>query len=248
LKKPFVFSDPTAVHGDYKGPLVGAPAWLVAVKFLPIAILITAVLGGIYGGLFTPTEAGGAGALAAFLIGLVRREITLKIFWEVALETGRVTAAICFLLMAAQLYSQMLTVSGLPSAVGHWLQTAKLSFATVLVGYLVVVIILGCFLDSLSIMLILLPFVLPVMDTFGTNLIWFGLITVIAIEIGLLTPPLGVAVFVVKANLDDQKITTWQIFKGTTPMTLTMTLVLIICVLVPWLSLALVGNAGWHWW
>jgi len=55
-------------------------------------------------------------------------------------------------------------------------------------------------------------------------------------------------VFVVKANLDDQKITTWQIFKGTTPMTLTMTLVLIICVLVPWLSLALVGNAGWHWW
>jgi TRAP-type C4-dicarboxylate transport system permease large subunit len=150
--------------------------------------------------------------------------------------------------MAAQLYSQMLTVSGLPSAVGQWLQTAKLSFATVLVGYLVVVIILGCFLDSLSIMLILLPFVLPVMDTFGTNLIWFGLITVIAIEIGLLTPPLGVAVFVVKANLDDQKITTWQIFKGTTPMTLTMTLVLIICVLVPWLSLALVGNAGWHWW
>lgn len=247
-KRSFVFADPSGARGAYKGPLEGAPIWMVGLKFLPIAFLIAAVLGGIYGGLFTPTEAGGAGALAAFAIGLVRREITFKMFWEVALETGRVTAAICFLLMAAQLYSQMLTVSGLPSAVGQWLQTAKLSFATVLVGYLVVVIILGCFLDSLSIMLILLPFVLPVIDAFGTNLIWFGLITVIAIEIGLLTPPLGVAVFVVKANLDDQHITTWQIFKSTTPMTLTMTLVLIICVLVPWLSLALVGNAGWHWW
>ncbi|MGH7005854.1 MAG: TRAP transporter large permease subunit, partial [Alphaproteobacteria bacterium] len=70
----------------------------------------------------------------------------------------------------------------------------------------------------------------------------------IAIEIGLLTPPLGVAVFVVKANLDDQRITTWQIFMGTMPMTLTMVVVLVICVLFPWLSLALIGNAGWNWW
>jgi tripartite ATP-independent transporter DctM subunit len=206
------------------------------------------VLGGIYGGFFTPTEAGGAGALAAFVIGLLRRELTLRKFWEVALETGRVTAAICFLLMAAQLYSQMLTVSGLPYAVGQWLQTAQLTFPVVLVGYLVVVIVMGCFLDSLSIMLILLPFVLPVVDGFGVNLIWFGLITIIAIEIGLLTPPLGVAVFVVKANLDDQRITTWQIFKGTTPMTVTMVVMLAICVLFPWLSLVLVGKSDWNWW
>jgi TRAP-type C4-dicarboxylate transport system permease large subunit len=97
-------------------------------------------------------------------------------------------------------------------------------------------------------MLILLPFVLPVMDTFHVNLIWFGLISVIAIEIGLLTPPLGLSVFVVKANLGDQRITTWQIFKGAAPMTLTMTAVLIICVLFPWLSLVLVNGGGWSWW
>jgi C4-dicarboxylate transporter, DctM subunit len=101
---------------------------MVGVKFLPIVVLVGTVLGGIYGGFFTPTEAGGAGAMAAFLIALARRELTLKLFWQVALETGRVTAAICFLLMAAALYAQMLTLSGLPYAVGQWLQTANSAF------------------------------------------------------------------------------------------------------------------------
>jgi C4-dicarboxylate transporter, DctM subunit len=142
----------------------------------------------------------------------------------------------------------MLTLSGLPYAVGQWLQTAGLSFPVVLVGYLLVVVLLGCFLDSLSIMLIVLPFVLPVIDGFHINLIWFGLITIIAIEIGLITPPLGVAVFVVKANLEDQRITAWQIFRGTAPMTMTMVLVLALCVLFPWLSLVLVNGGGWSWW
>jgi len=178
----------------------------------------------------------------------VRREISLRILWQVTLETGHVTAAICFLLMAAQLYSQMLTMSGLPYAVGQWLQNANLTFPLVLAGYLVVVLIMGCFLDSLSIMLILLPFVLPVIDGFGINLVWFGLITIVAIEIGLLTPPLGVAVFVVKANLGRSDVTTWQIFMGTMPMTITMSLVLVVLTLFPWLSLVLVGKANWNWW
>jgi tripartite ATP-independent transporter DctM subunit len=247
FRERFVFVDPKTVHGEYKGPLDDAPAWYAAWKFLPICVLIGIVLGGIYGGFFTPVEAGGCGALAAFVIALLRRELTLKTFWEVALETGRVTAAICFLLMAAQMYSQMLTLSGLPYAVGQWLQSAGLSFIVILTGYLVVVLIMGCFLDSVSIMLILLPFVLPVMDGFGVNFVWMGVITVIAIEIGLLTPPLGVSVFVVKANLADQRITTWQIFMGTMPMTLTMVVVLIVCVLFPWLSLLLVGQT-WSWW
>jgi C4-dicarboxylate transporter, DctM subunit len=247
LRAQFVFVDPKTVRGAYEGPFEGAPAWYIAWKFMPICILIGIVLGGIYGGFFTPIEAGGTGALAAFLIALLRRELPPKIFWQVALETGRVTAAICFLLMAAQMYSQMLTLSGLPYAVGQWLQSSGLSFIVILFGYLVVVLIMGCFLDSVSIMLILLPFVLPVMDGFGVNLVWFGVITVIAIEIGLLTPPLGVSVFVVKANLRDQSISTWQIFMGAMPMTLTMCVMLVICVLFPALSLSLIGQK-WNWW
>jgi TRAP-type C4-dicarboxylate transport system permease large subunit len=163
------------------------------------------------------------------------------------LETGRVTAAICFLLMAAALYSQMLTMSGLPYAVGQWLQHAEFGFLAVLIGYLIVLLILGCFLDSVSIMLIVLPFVIPVFEAFGVNLVWLGLISIIAIEIGLLTPPLGLAVFVVKANLEDQRTTTWDIFMGTMPMTITMAVVLIVCVIFPWLSLVLVGQS-WSWW
>jgi tripartite ATP-independent transporter DctM subunit len=247
LRPGFVAADPLALKGDYRGPLADASPWQLAVKMLPIVILIGTVLGGIYGGFFTPTEAGGAGALAAFLIALFRRELSLKMFWEVALETGRVTAAICFLLMAAALYSQMLTLSGLPYAVGQWLQQAELGFLPVLVGYLVVVLVLGCFLDSVSIMLIVLPFVIPVFENFGVNLVWLGLISIIAIEIGLLTPPLGLAAFVVKANLEDQRISIWDIFKGTAPMTLTMVVVLVLCVLFPWLSLVLVGQR-WSWW
>lgn len=248
FRKPFVFSDPQVVTRDYTGPLNGASFATVLVKFLPICVLVAAVLGGIYGGFFTPTEAGGAGALTALLIGLYKREMSLSKFWSVALETGRVTAAICFLLMAAQLYSQMLTLSGIPNAAGQWLQAAGLSFPVVLAGYLVVIVLLGCFLDSLSIMLIVLPFVLPVIDGFGVNLVWFGLITIVAIEIGLLTPPLGVSVFVVKANLGKTAISTWQIFMGTMPMTLTMVAFLAIVVLFPWLSLALLRSSGWSWW
>jgi tripartite ATP-independent transporter DctM subunit len=247
LQPGFVASDPRSLTGAYTGSLGDSSMWQLLVKFLPIVILVGTVLGGIYGGLFTPTEAGGAGALAAFLIALARRELTPRIFWEVALETGRVTAAICFLLMAAALYSQMLTMSGLPYVVGQWLQSSELGFVPVLIGYLVVLIVLGCFLDSVSIMLIVLPFVIPVFDAFGVNLVWLGLISIIAIEIGLLTPPLGIAVFVVKANLEDQRISTWEIFKGTAPMTLTMVFVLIVCVLFPWLALFLVGQR-WSWW
>jgi tripartite ATP-independent transporter DctM subunit len=247
FRPDFVGSEERAIEGRYKGPLDDAPRWVIGVKLLPVVILVGTVLGGIYGGFFTPTEAGGAGALAAFLIALARRELTLKVFWDVALETGRVTAAILFLLMAAALYAQMLTMSGLPYTVGQWLEDAQLSFLPILIGYLAVVVVLGCFLDSVSIMLIVLPFVIPVFDALGVNLVWLGLISIIAIEIGLLTPPLGLAVFVVKANLEDQRITTWQIFMGTMPMTLTMVFVLAICVLFPWLALALVG-VRWSWW
>ena len=244
------FVGPRALNdAGYASPVrEGKSLQFVLVKLVPIVILVGAVLGGIYGGFLTPTEAGGAGALAAFLIALVRRELTIKGFWEVALETGRVTAAICFLLMAAALYAQMLTMSGLPYAVGQWLQTAELPFVGILVGYLIVLLVLGCFLDSVSIMLIVLPFVIPVLESFGVNLVWLGLISIIAIEIGLLTPPLGLAVFVVKANLEDQKIRPWDVFMGTMPMTLTMGVVLVLCVLFPWLALALVGDAGWRWW
>jgi len=139
-------------------------------------------------------------------------------------------------------------MSGLPYAVSQWLVQSNFDFIWLLFLYLITILVLGCFLDSLSIMLILLPFVIPLFDSFGTNLIWFGIITIVAIEIGLLTPPLGMSVFVVKASVKEIAISTWGIFKGTFPMTLAMCLFLVHIVVFPYLSIALLNNSSWSWW
>lgn len=205
----------------------------------PIVILIIIVLGGIYGGLFTPTEAGGVGALAALLLSIVKRRLSWDAFKNVLIETGYVTASISFLLIAAHLYANMLALSGLPDFMGHWIETTNMGLVGVLVVYLIAIILLGTILDSASIMLILLPLVVPVMAKLGVDLVWFGIITVIAVEIGLLTPPLGIACFVIRANLEDDRITLGDIFRGAAPFAITMLIVLAMVVAVPWLATGL---------
>lgn len=205
----------------------------------PIVILIAIVLGGIYGGLFTPTEAGGVGALAALLLAVLKRRLSWAAFKDVLIETGYVTASISFLLIAAHLYANMLALSGLPDFMGHWIETTNIGLVGVLIVYLIAIILLGTILDSASIMLILLPLVVPVMAKLGVDLVWFGIITVIAVEIGLLTPPLGIACFVIRANLEDDRITLGDIFRGAAPFALTMLIVLALVVAIPWLATGL---------
>ena len=206
-------------------------------RLAPVFFIVGIVLGGIYAGFFTPNQAGAVGAAAAFLVGLYRRLFSPKGLLDIALETGRVTAAILFLLMAAQMYSQMLTVTGLPEDLARWVEQSKLSFPLLITGYLLLVMIMGCFLDSLSIMLIIVPFALEIIPK--TDLIWFGVITVVAVEIGLLTPPFGVACFVTHSNLQRKDITLNDVFAGTLPFMLMMLLVLIILTLFPQISTAL---------
>lgn len=205
----------------------------------PILILIAIVLGGIYGGLFTPTEAGGVGALAALLLAVLKRRLSWASFKDVLIETGYVTASISFLLIAAHLYANMLALSGLPDFMGNWIETTNIGLVGILIVYLVVIILLGTILDSASIMLILLPLVVPVMANLGVDLVWFGIVTVIAVEIGLLTPPLGIACFVIRANLEDDRITLGDIFRGAAPFAATMVIVLALVVAIPWLATGL---------
>lgn len=206
-------------------------------KITPIIGLVVIVLGGIYGGFFTPTEAGGVGALAALLMALAKRKLGWKRFWGVAMEAGYVTASISFLLIAAHLYASMLALSGLPDFMGKWIEQTDLNFAAILIIYLIVIVLLGTILDSASIMLILLPLIIPVMSEMGVDLVWFGIITVIAVEIGLLTPPLGIACFVIRANLADDDISLNDIFIGAAPFAVAMLGVLILVICVPWLAL-----------
>lgn len=207
-------------------------------RMVPVLFIVFVVLGGIYAGFFTPNQAGAVGAAAAFFVGLYRKMFTPRILMDIALETGRVTAAILFLLMAAQMYSVMLTTTALPESLADWLKSANVSYPVLIAGYLVLLVVLGCFLDSLSILLIVVPFALEIIPK--AELIWFGVITVVAVEIGLLTPPFGVACFVIHSNIDDKRITLADVFRGTLPFTATMFLVLAILALFPKISTILV--------
>ncbi|WP_050928139.1 TRAP transporter large permease [Aestuariivita boseongensis] len=195
-------------------------------KALPIASLIILVLGGIYAGIFTPVEAGAMGAIGALVLGFAMGRLTLKSLWTVLVETGLVTATVCFLIIAAQMYSRMLALSGVPAGLGSLATDAELGYWGIILIYCAIVIAMGMILDSSSIMLILVPLMLPVVIPMNIDLIWFGIITVLAVEIGLLTPPFGISVYVIKATLDDPNITLGDIFKGAAPFALIMLLVL----------------------
>ncbi len=212
----------------------------LSIKIAPIVLLILIVLGGIYGGVFTATEAGAVGALGALILTLVKRRLTWKTFWEALSETGHVTAAICFLLIAAQLYSRMIAMSGVPNLMEQYILASGLGYAGLLAVYIVVLILLGTILDAGSIMLITVPLAVPALAAFDIDLVWFGIVTIIAVEIGLLTPPLGLACFVIHNNLQDRRIKVEDIFWGAAPFALTMLVVLILVTVFPWIALALV--------
>ena len=209
-------------------------------KLLPIALLIVAVLGGIYAGIFTATEAGAVGALLALLTAAVRRKLSWRGFWGVLVETGHVTVSVSFLIICANIYTRMLAMSGTPQALVGWMAAAGLGVVAFMLLYLLLILLLGTIIDSSSILLIVLPLMLPIAQQFGLNLIWFGVVTVVAVEVGLLTPPFGLSVYVIKSTLGDTvDITLGDIFRGAAPFTLTMLAVLGLLVAFPQLSLVL---------
>lgn len=205
-------------------------------KTLPIVLLIFIVLGGLYLGFFTPVEAGAIGVIVALIIAIVKRRLSVRSLWKILVETGLVTASICFLIIAAQMYSRMLAFSGLPTVFGDMAANADLGKFGIILLYIGVAILLGMVLDSSSIMLILVPLMLPIITPMGIDLIWFGIITVIAIEVGLLTPPFGLAVYVIKSTIDDDSVSLTDIFIGAAPFALIMLLCLAIVVIFPSLA------------
>ena len=205
-------------------------------KSVPIVVLITLVLGGLYGGFFTPTEAGAVGAMGSLVIAIVRKSVNIRKFWDLLVETGHISVSVLALVIAASLYSRMLALSGLPGAITTMITGMGLGAYGFLLVYIAVVILLGCIIDSVSIMLIMVPIVLPVAKTFGMDPIWFGVITVIAIEIGLLTPPFGLSVFTVKSALSDMNVSVGTIFRGSFPFVVGMLVTLFILVLAPGLA------------
>lgn len=230
--------------GFVGGRVVEDTEWMtrreIASKTLPTLFLITIVLGGIYTGWLTAVEAGAAGALVALIIAYLRKSMTPKAFWHALLETGHITAAILFLITAASIYSRMLGLAGLPNQLEDLLAGSSASFWTVMLLYVLLMLFLGTLLDTASIILIVVPLFLPLAEALDMSLIWFGIITVVGAEIGLLTPPLGISCFVIKSTIDDDRISLKDVFMGALPFAFVMLIVLFILIEFPILSLALI--------
>ncbi len=213
----------------------------IAAKTLPILFLIAVVLGGLYTGWTTPVEAGAAGSLIGIIIAGLRGKITLKSFWETLIETGHITAALLFLITTASMYARMLGIAGLPNELQTILAQNNFDFFWVMVILVVLMLFLGTILDTASIILIVVPLFLPLIESMGLSLVWFGIVAVVAAEIGLLTPPLGLSCFVIKATLDDDRIKLKDVFLGALPFAFVMLLVLILLIRFPALSTAILN-------
>ena len=209
-------------------------------KLVPIAALVALVLGGLYSGFFTPTEAGGVGAFGAFVIAILRGKLGDGNLWRVLTETGAVSVGILILLVAAGFYSRMLSVAGVPAAISDLVRDAGLGPYGFLLLYVGILLLLGMILDSSSILLIMTPVAVPIATALNFDLIHFGIITVIAVEVGLLTPPFGISVFTVKSTLNDPNVSVESIFAGAMPYVAVMLIVLLLIAIFPSMALALI--------
>jgi len=219
--------------------MVLMPVGTLLRKLVPSVLMIVLVLGGLYAGYFTATEAGAVGAALALVIALLRGKLNARTLWSVLTETGHVTVSVSFLIICATIYTRMLAMSGMPQFLVETMAQAGLGATAFLMLYVLIVIALGMVVDSSSILLIVLPLMLPLAEQFGMNLVWFGVVTVVAVEIGLLTPPFGLSVYVIKSTLQDESISLGDIFRGTAPFTLMMLGVLLLLIFFPAISLVL---------
>lgn len=209
----------------------------------PVILLIAGVFGGLFTGVFTPTEAGAMGALFSFVIGFVQRTLTLDKIRLALTETLVSTAAIFVIAVGANLLTRFLALSGFTDVISEFAVGGQVGPATVIMGTVVVMFVLGCFLDPIGIMLLTLPVFLPVVEGLKIDLIWYGVILTKLLEIGLITPPVGLNVFVVKGIVGDL-MSTEAIFKGIFWFLIADFVTLGLLIVFPIISLYLPGLLG----
>jgi C4-dicarboxylate transporter, DctM subunit len=198
-------------------------------------LLFLFVIGGIYGGLFTATEAAGMGAGGAFLIGIARGRLSREDIRRSLLEATRTTAAVFTVLIGAILFGYFLTITQTPQKVTEFLTGLGLGRYGVLALIMVMYLVLGCLMDALAMIILTVPIIFPVIKELGFDPIWFGVIIVMTVELGLIHPPVGMNIFVIKSVVEDAKIST--IFYGVLPFIITDILRLILLIALPVLAL-----------
>ncbi|WP_339226694.1 TRAP transporter large permease [Oceanobacillus sp. FSL K6-2867] len=197
----------------------------------PFMGLFIVSIGGIYLGIFTPTEAAGVGACGALLFALISRKLTWKSLKDSLNESVRLTAFIFFILIGANLFGQFLAISRIPVMLTTYVGNLDLNPYIILIGILIVLLVLGCFIESLALIVITLPILYPIITELGFNGIWFGVIMIMVINIGALTPPLGISVYVIKGVARNIPLQT--IFRGVIPMIIAMIVCVAILVIFP---------------
>ncbi|TMV93714.1 TRAP transporter large permease [Thioclava sp. BHET1] len=223
-----------------KGPATSAAekgrAFLGAI---PILIVIVLTIGGIYSGFFSPTEAAGVGAAFVIIYGACERSLTLRSFWRAAQDSIVTTASVMLILIAAHLINPFVALSHLPAEISQMLVALDLGRIGTLLVILVIYMVLGCFLEGLAMLVLTLPIFLPVILDLGIDPIWFGVLVVLTLEMGLISPPVGINVFIVKSVAKDVPLI--EIFRGVMPFWVAMFATLAILVAVPQISLWLPG-------
>ena len=210
-----------------------------------VSALFILVIGGLYGLFnfwpihltFSPTEAAGMGAAGAFFIALSRGQLSFNDIKTVLIETSHTTAILFSVMIGASMFSNFVNLAGLPEGLLSLVNQSGVSPMTVMFSIIIIYILLGCVFESLSMLLLTVPIFFPLVTSLGFNPVWFGIVVVVVTEISLITPPVGLNVFVLKGVVGD--VSTGTIFRGVTPFWVVDILRLALIVLVPWLVLVL---------
>ena len=194
-------------------------------------LLIVAVLGSIWGGLCTPTEAAAIGSFATFIIALSRRNMNFQAIRACLKSSMQVTAMIFFLLIGASVFSNFITVTKAPTIIAHWVAGSNIAPALIIAIMCIIYIFLGCLMDTLSMILLTLPIFTPIVTALGFDLIWFGILVTLMCMIGSITPPVGMNCFVVGGMVDD--VTTGEVFRGVIPFVLALVMIAVLIIAFP---------------
>jgi tripartite ATP-independent transporter DctM subunit len=208
-----------------KRALFSAQAW-------PMLVLAAIIIGGIYSGIFTPTEAAAVGAFAALVISVARRKLKWDQLKTSLIETAETTAMLSLVIVGATIFSRLLTISNFPNWVGALIVSAKLSPLVLVIVMMVIFLILGCFIDAMSIMFITVPIFAPILAAAGIDLIWFGVLTTVALNMGTITPPFGLCVYTVKA-VAGKDLSVEGVFRASFPMYIPVMGTLVILIAFP---------------
>ena len=217
-------------------PRVGWAQRLRAVRRIwGVALLVVVVLGGIYGGVFTATEGAGFGAAGAFLFALARRRLSWVMLRDLLIESARTTAMLFALLISASIFANFVNYTSMPGDLRNWITQLGLSPPMVIGAMMLIYVLLGTVMEELTMVLLTIPLFFPIVLSLGFDPIWFGVLIVMVVQIGLISPPVGMNLFVLNALLPDVGLLT--IFRGCWPFVLSMVLMLVLLIAFPQLSL-----------